>query len=191
MNAAARPVARRYSRALLAAANEPARGKGEAAPSPEALANELRQSAALVEGAPELKHALFDPLLPAARKRDLVAAVWGKAGASPLLLRLLALLVQNGRLDLLGEIEAAFRAAWNAERGVVEAEAVTAVALAEDQKDALTKALAGISGLGVDLETRLDARVLGGVLVKMAGKSYDGTVRGRLKAMKSRLVHGT
>jgi F-type H+-transporting ATPase subunit delta len=74
---------------------------------------------------------------------------------------------------------------------VVEAEAVTAVALADDQKGAITKALAGISGLGVDLETRLDAKVLGGVLVKMAGKSYDGTVRGRLKAMKSRLVHGT
>ena len=51
--------------------------------------------------------------------------------------------------------------------------------------------LSRISGLGVDLMTRLDPKVLGGVLVKMAGKSYDGTVRGRLKAMKSRLVYGT
>jgi hypothetical protein len=25
----------------------------------------------------------------------------------------------------------------------------------------------------------------------MAGKSYDGTVRGRLRALKSRLVYGT
>lgn len=191
MNAAARPVARRYSRALLAAAKEPARAKGEVTPSAEALAVELRESAALLETAPELKQALFDPLLPAARKRALVEAVWGKAGASPLLLRLLGLLVQNARLDLLSEIEAAFRAAWNAERGVVEAEAVTAVALAPDQKETLKKALAGISGLDVDLETSLDAKVLGGVLVKMAGKSYDGTVRGRLKALKSRLVHGT
>ena len=99
--------------------------------------------------------------------------------------------MQNTRLDLLPEIEAAFRAAWNAERGVVEAEAVTAVALADAQKDAIAKVLGGISGLGVDLKTRLDPKVLGGVLVKMAGKSYDGTVRGRLKAMKSRLVYGT
>ena len=191
MKAAARSVARRYSRALLEAVSEPPREKDSRAPSPEALANELRESALLLERAPELKQALFDPLLPAARKRALVEAVWAKAGASPLLLRLLSLLVQNTRLDLLPEIEAAFRSAWNAERGVVEAEAVTAVALADAQKDAIAKVLGGISGLGVDLKTRLDPKVLGGVLVKMAGKSYDGTVRGRLKAMKSRLVYGT
>ena len=190
MKAASRPIARRYSRALLEAAKEPAREKDTRAPSADALASDLRESAALLEKTPELKQALFDPLLSAARKRALVEAVWAKAGASPLLLRLLGLLVQNARLDLLPEIEAAFRAAWNAERGVVEAEAVTAVALADGQKDAIAKALSAISGLGVDLETRLDPKVLGGVLVKMAGKSYDGTVRGRLKALKSRLVYG-
>ena len=190
MKAASRPIARRYSRALLEAAKEPARGNDTRPPSPEVLANELRESAALLEKTPELRQALEGPLLPAARKRGLVEAVWAKAGASPLLLRLLGLLAQNARLDLLPEIEVAFRAAWNAERGVVEAEAVTAVALADSQRDAIAKALSGISGLGVDLETRLDPKVLGGVLVKMAGKSYDGTVRGRLKALKSRLVYG-
>ena len=191
MKAASRAVARRYSRALLEAAREPARGMDTRAPSAEALAKELRESAALLEKTPELKQALFDPLLPAARKRGLVEAVWATAGGSPLLLRLLGLLVHNARLDLLPEIEAAFRAGWNAERGVVEAEAVTAVALADAERQAIAKALSGISGLGVDLETRLDPKVLGGVLVKMAGKSYDGTVRGRLQAMKSRLVYGT
>jgi F-type H+-transporting ATPase subunit delta len=191
MKAGSRPVARRYSRALLAAVNDPHRAKGEGAPVAESVAKELRESAELLERTPALKQALFDPLLPAARKRALVEAVWGKAGASPLLLRLLVLLVQNGRLDLLPEVEVAFRTAWNAERGVVEAEAVTAVPLADAQRSALAKALGGISGLGVDLETRLDPGILGGVLVKMGGKSYDGTVRGRLKAMKSRLVHGT
>ena len=191
MKAASRPIARRYSRALLEAAKEPARGNDTRAPSAEALANELRESAAFFAKTPELRQALEGPLLPAARKRGLVEAVWAKAGASPLLLRLLGLLVQNARLDLLPEIEVAFRAAWNAERGVVEAEVVTAVALADAQRDAIAKALSGISGLGVDLETRLDPKVLGGVLVKMAGKSYDGTVRGRLKALKSRLVYGT
>jgi F-type H+-transporting ATPase subunit delta len=68
---------------------------------------------------------------------------------------------------------------------------VTAVELDEKQREALTQALAGVSGHDVDLRTRLDPRVIGGVLVRMAGKSYDGTVRGRLKAMRARLVHGT
>ncbi len=190
MKAASRPVARRYSRALLDVARQPSAGNGKAAPSAEGLAEELRASAELLEKHEALRQALFDPRLGAVRKRQLVEAVWKKAGASPLLLRLLGLLLDNGRLDLLPEIERAFRAAWNAERGVVEAEAVTAVELDDAQRAALTRALRGVSGLGVDLQTRLDPKVLGGVLVRMAGKSYDGTVRGRLKALKSRLVYG-
>jgi F-type H+-transporting ATPase subunit delta len=190
MKAASRPVARRYSRALLDVSKGQPPGKGKAEPSADDLAAELHASAELLEKNAALRQALFDPLLPAARKRALVEAVWTEAGAAPLVLRLLGLLVDNARLDLLPEIERAFRAAWNAERGVVEAEAVTAVELGPAQRDALTTALSSVSGLGVDLQTRLDPAVLGGVLVRMAGKSYDGTVRGRLKAMKSRLVYG-
>jgi F-type H+-transporting ATPase subunit delta len=160
-------------------------------PKADELAQELRQTLELLEGAPELQRVLADPLLPTPRKRALAEEVFTRAKASPLLVRLLGLLVEAGRTDLLPGIEEAFRQAWNAERGVAEAEAVTAVELDEKQREALTQALAGVSGHDVDLRTRLDPRVIGGVLVRMAGKSYDGTVRGRLKAMRARLVHGT
>mgnify|MGYP006782108445 CR=1 FL=1 len=52
------------------------------------------------------------------------------------------------------------------------------------------KALARLSGKDVELRSELDPKVIGGVLVRAAGKSYDGTVRGRLRALRSRLVHG-
>ena len=86
MKAASRPVARRYSRALLEVAKQPAAGKGQAAPSAEGLAEELRVSAELLEKHDALRQALAGPLLGAVRKRQLVEAVWRKAGASPLLL---------------------------------------------------------------------------------------------------------
>jgi F-type H+-transporting ATPase subunit delta len=105
-------------------------------------------------------------------------------------MRLVGLLADQGRMDLLPAIEEAFRHAWNDERGVVEAEATSAVELSGAQKAALAKALGALSAREVDLETRLDPRLIGGVLVKMAGKSYDGSVRGRLKALRSRLVYG-
>jgi F-type H+-transporting ATPase subunit delta len=190
MKAATRPVARRYSRALLDVTEGKTMGKGEVPPTAEALAGELRESLKVLEASPDLRRALQDPLLPLARKRALVTAVWTQAKASPLLVRLFDLLVEHGRAELLPAVEEAFRHAWNARRGVVEAEAVTAGALEEAQREALTNVLAKVSGKDVDLRTALDPRVIGGVLVRMAGKSYDGTVRGRLRAMKSRLVHG-
>jgi F-type H+-transporting ATPase subunit delta len=191
MKAAPRPVARRYAHALLDVATRSAAGTREVGPAAAALAAELQASVRLLEEAPELGRALRDPLLPAARKKALVEAVWTKAGASPLLLRLLSLLAANVRLDLLPAIEEAFRTAWNAERGVVEAEAVTAAELSTAQADALSTALVRVSGQEVALRTRVDGKLIGGVLVRMAGKRYDGTVRGRLRAMKSRLVYGT
>jgi F-type H+-transporting ATPase subunit delta len=190
MKAATRSVARRYSRALLDVTEGKAGGTGEAPPSAEALAGELRDSLRLLEASPDLARALHDPRLPLARKRALVRAVWTKAKASPLLVRLVDLLVEHGRAELLPAVEEAFRHAWNARRGVVEAEAVTAGTLEADERVALEEALEKVSGKDVDLRTALDPKVLGGVLVRMAGKSYDGTVRGRLGAMKSRLVHG-
>ena len=184
MKAATRPVARRYARALLDVTEEKRTVPGEALPSAETLAAELRDSLELLETSPELRRAFEDPLLPLARKRALVRAVWTKAKASPLLVRLLDLLVEHGRADLLPAVEEAFRHAWNARRGVVEAEAVTAQALEAAQRDALTKVLAKVSGKDVELRTELDPKVIGGVLVRMAGKSYDGTVRGRLRALR-------
>jgi F-type H+-transporting ATPase subunit delta len=199
MKAASRPVARRYARALLDVVTRkgqaPAKDIEDLLPEPEQgadqLANELRDSVSLLEQVPELGRALRDPLLGASRKKELVEAVWTKAGATPLLLRLLALLAAHGRLDLLGEIEEEFRRALLAERGVLEAEAVAATELPAAQREALSAALAGLSGREVDLRARQDGRLIGGVLVRMAGKSYDGTVRGRLRALKSRLVYGT
>jgi len=190
VKAGSRPVARRYSRALLSVVTQAPTGKGEVMPTPAALAAELRACLDLLEKTPTLQAALTDPLLPTPRKRALVEAVFTKAQASPLLVRLLALLVDAGRTELLPGIEEAFRHAWNAQRGVVEAEAVTATDLDEGQRADITKALAGVSRQEVDLRTSLDPRVIGGVLVKMAGKNYDGTVRGRLRALRALLVHG-
>jgi F-type H+-transporting ATPase subunit delta len=183
-------VARRYARALIDVCEGKTTGKAQIPPPSATLAAELRESLRLLEASPDLARALQDPLLPLPRKRALVKAVWTRAEASPLLVRLLDLLVEQGRADLLPAVEEAFRHALNARRGVVEAEAVTAEALETGQRDALTSVLAKVSGKDVDLRTALDPKVIGGVLVRMAGKSYDGTVRGRLRAMKSRLVHG-
>jgi F-type H+-transporting ATPase subunit delta len=190
VKAASRPVARRYARALLELTQVAPQGKGEAAPSADRIAAELKETVDLLAKAPDLGRALRDPLLPAPRKKALIEAVFAQAKASPLLQRLLTLLVDQGRFELLPAVEESFRHLWNASRGVVEAEAVSASELGVAQRDAITKALAQVSGQAVDLRVTEDAALVGGVLVRMAGKSYDGTVRGRLRALKSRLAHG-
>jgi F-type H+-transporting ATPase subunit delta len=176
-------TARRYARALLDVALE----KGEA----EALRAELGDIVALIDAHPDLKALLANPAVSVERKKKLVSAVAGRAKATDLLTRLLTLMGERDRLDLLPMVAAAYTKLWNAHRGVVAAEAVSATALDEKQIGDVAKALGTATGRKVDLTARVDPRLLGGMLVKMEGRTYDGSVRARLTALRRTLAGTT
>lgn len=183
MRAASRTQARHYARALLELAE--ARGGDE----PLRLRGELRQLAALVEE-PGLRTAITHPAVDSeSRRRALVAIVEG-AGASELLVRLVDLIATRDHLSLLPSLAEVFGALVNAARGIVPAEATGAAALSKKQEQALVEALRVRAGGELELTTRVDPRVLGGLRVKMGGRTYDGTVRGHLAALRRSLASG-
>jgi F-type H+-transporting ATPase subunit delta len=176
-----RALARRYAKALF----EVAGVQGAA------LERELGELVSLIEGSDELRRALLGPTLRSAARRRLVEALAESGQASPLLRRLLVLLAERDRLALLPTLAEEFAETRNAREGRVSAEAVTAVPLAEPQRAALASALSKAVGKQVQLKARVDAALLGGVLVRLEGRSYDGSVRGRLAALRARLVSGS
>ena len=78
----------------------------------------------------------------------------------------------------------------NAARGVVQAQATGAIALSANQERALAEALAKATGRKVELTARVDPKVLGGLQVKVGGRTYDGTVRAHLALLRRRLASG-
>lgn len=174
-------AARRYARALLAVALE----KGD----PAGLGRELQEAVALLDTCPELQKVLAHPAVSAERKRLINGSVF--KGASDLLSRLLQLLVERERTRLLPDLASAYATLWNTHRSVVAAEALTAAPLATEQVKALAIALGRATGKTVELENAIDPEVLGGVLAKMEGRVFDGTVRGRLNSLRQKLVGGS
>lgn len=147
----------------------------------------LRRAVAALADLPELSAALSNPALPVERRQRIVAAVF--ASAPELLRRFLELLVAHEGIGLLPQVEQAYSAQWNTRRGVVAAEAVTAVPLDDALSRALEEAIRKSTGLEVELQEKTDPAVLGGVFLKMSGHTYDGTVRGRLQALR-RILKG-
>lgn len=178
-------LARRYARALYDVAL--AQGADQA----RRLAGELVDLVALLERHPELQAALSHPALPAESRGRALSAVVEKAGGSPLLGRLVALLARRERLGMLGALAAAYREELNAAQGIVAATAVSAVALDAAQTVALASALGAVVGKRIELASEVDPAVLGGVLVRMDGHNYDGTVRAKLEALRRRLATGS
>lgn len=181
MRGTSRALARRYARALLDVASR----QGPEAPL--ALRDELRAFAPLLTGHAELRRALLAPGLGAEPRQRVLAALAERAGASAVLRRLLELLASRDRVALLPDVVEAYAELANAARGVVSAEAVSAVALAEGQARALAVALGGPAG-PAELRCRVDPELVGGLRVTVGGKTYDGTVRTRLAALRRRLA---
>lgn len=183
MSGRASATARRYARALLEVARKQA--------DPARVHEELCSAAALLEENRSLRDALTHPGLRTERKSALAAAVFERAGATELLRRLVRLLGERDRFDLLPAIASAYTEEWNLARGVVSAEVVSARPLERTQRAALAEAIRRATGQEADLAARVDPEVLGGLRLTMQGRTYDGTVRGRLRALRSRLVEGT
>ena len=174
-------LARRYARALFDVASR------EGKDAPLALRDELRAFAPILDGHAELRKALLHPGLATEPRRRVLAALGESTGASVLLRRLLELLVTRDRIALLPDIVLAYADVANAARGVVSAEAVLAVAPSEAQTRALAAALGGPAG-PAELRSRVDPGLIGGLLVTVGGKTYDGTVRTHLRALRRRLA---
>ena len=172
-------AARRYARALLDVALE----KGDTT-----LRPDLEELGQLYADNAQLRTMLLHPGVPAEKKTAVIAALL-EGRPSDLLQRLVALLVQRDRVELLPLVAKAYVRLWNTAKGIVSAEAVSARELDETEARALSAAAArAIGGKQVDLRRRVDASLMGGLLLRMEGRVYDGSVRSRLRALRERLA---
>ena len=171
--------ARRYARALLDVALE----KGDTT-----LRRDLGDLGQLYAAHAELRTVLLHPAVPPDKKTAVIAALL-RGRPSELLLRLVGLLAQRDRIELLPLIAQAYVRLWNRQQGIVEAEAVSARELDETEARAVSAAAAAaVGGTQVELRRRVDASLLGGLLLRMEGRIYDGSVRARLRALRERLA---
>jgi F-type H+-transporting ATPase subunit delta len=179
--------ARQYARALFQVA-EAQDGEGDAALR---LRDEMRELLALLDDHPEVRAALGSAGVTLQARGRVVAALAREAGASVTLQRLLRLVAERDHLALLPGIVDVYAEMVNAARGIVAVQATGATALDEEQERGLIQALQQVAGGEVELASQVDPDVLGGLRVKMGGRTYDGTVRARLQALRRRLASGS
>ncbi len=171
-------AARRYARALF----DVAVAGDQAA----AVHTSLKAIAGLLRGSKELMAALQRPTVPAARKKALLRAVAG--GNQDLTLRFLDILIDKGRVSDAPLVGEAFEALWNTHRNVAKAQVVSARELDDNEASALKAALEKLTGSGIELNPRVDPELIGGVVVRVAGRTYDGSVRSQIQALRTRLA---
>lgn len=176
-----RTVARQYAHALFdVAAREQ---------QVDAVARDLADVAALVEGHPELK-AIFDtPLITPRKKRALVDALLAAGGPiRPEVSRLLLMLADRDRLRIVGDLSVAYAARVMEAGQAVAADVVTAVPLSADGEARLAAALGTVTGRTVTVNARVDPAIVGGVVARVGSLVFDGSVVRQIERLRERLL---
>ena len=101
----------------------------------------------------------------------------------PYLLNFMKILTEKGYIRQFSDCCKVYRNTYNADHGILCVKAVSAVALTAAQKEKLAAKLQTITGKTIQLENRLDPKVLGGIRLDYDGIQVDGTVQSRLDAV--------
>lgn len=153
----------------------------------EGLERDVKAIDAMIAGSADFKSLLKSPVYGADEKGAAIASVADKAGFSQLTKNFLAVLAANRRLFALDAVVAAFFARLAEHRGEVSAEAVSAAPLNDDQTKRLRGEIERYVGKAVNLNTKVDPDLLGGLVVKIGSTMVDSSLRSKLNRLKSQL----
>jgi F-type H+-transporting ATPase subunit delta len=169
-------MAGRYAAALFELAKE----QGQLAQ----VETDLKSFQAMLDESEDLRRLVRSPVISADEQAKALSAILGRAGVSALSANFLRLIARNRRLFAVGDMLKDFRALLAAERGEVSADIASAHPLTPDQLATLKDTLRAQVGKDVQINTRVDPNLLGGLIVKLGSRMIDSSLRTKLNNLK-------
>ena len=135
-----------------------------------------------------VRAALRAPRLTRRQRAEVILRICGEHldDGSRNLVRLLA---ENGRLELLPEVARQFEGLRADAEGRVDAEVRSATPLSEEQEQRIAAGLRKRLDRDVTLHCEVDESLLGGAIIRAGDLVIDGSLKGRLERLASRLAH--
>ena len=165
--------------------------------------SEMLQIAAAIAADPQVTVLIDNPRVPRSRFVDFFLDVAGDAQGSASVAggrtpgatkkidqdaaNLVRLLSENHRLVLLPEIAALYESLRAQAENRVEAEVVSAFAVSDTQLKDIAAALKKRLGRDIDLHTRIDPALIGGIVIRAGDLVIDGSVQGKLRLLATHL----
>lgn len=131
-----------------------------------------------------LRRVLCDPVHDRRSRKAILEEILGRMGLNRMTANFLRLLVDKERMRYLPAIQSAYQRLEDAMAGRLRAKVVSARALTEEEVAAIRDALARRLEKQIVLETAEDAEILGGIVCKIDGMVFDGSVRTQLEKLR-------
>ena len=180
MSASGGALARNYAEALLELAEQ----SGEL----ESFGQFIEVTARAVEGSPQVTAALMSPKVPKAAKSEILGNALTQVGAPRSFVLFLQAVIRRGRQGMFGPIATAYRELLDEKQNRVRA--VVTVARVPDGalERAIESALVRLLDKEVVASFSVDPSILGGAIVRVGDRVYDGSVRRSLVRLRRQLL---
>ena len=173
-------IARRYSAALA----DVVLATGET----ETVKAELAGWTELFYNSTDLQTVFSNPAINHTSKEHVLEGLIAKAKPSKATANFLRVLLQNGRLTEIGEINDRFDAVLQERGGVVSAEITSARELPENERTEFQTNLERLTGKKVNINYAINKDIIGGVVTRIGSTVYDGSVKTKLENLKVELI---
>ena len=167
-------AARVYAEALF----EVGRDKGKL----DTLQQQLTQFAEEVDRNRELQVFFFSPYLSTAEKQEGIERAI--SGAEPELVNFLELLVDKHRMTEVFRIRRVFDELWKQENRRLDVTVTSAVELDPAVVEKIGQEVERQTGEKVDLSSRVDDEILGGIVLQVGNMVLDASIRSRLEKLR-------
>jgi len=170
-------VSGRYASALFSLAQDQRQA--------ETIADALARFDALIAESPDLERLVRSPVFSAADQLKALDAIMAAAGIGGIAANFIRLIATKRRLFFIREMIADYRKLYDASRGVTRAEVTSASPLTDANVAALKESLrASSGGREVALDMKVDASIIGGLIVKLGSRMVDGSLKTKLNAIR-------
>jgi F-type H+-transporting ATPase subunit delta len=167
-------VAHAYASALFDVAKE----KGKL----DAVREQLGQFADAVDADRDLQVFFFSPYFSSAEKSD--GARRALVGADPEFVNFLDLVIEKQRMPEIFRIRRQFEELWKHENRRIDVTVTSAVELDPAVVGKIGEEIERQTGQEVDLASRVDADILGGVVLQVGNMVLDASIRNRLEKLR-------
>lgn len=175
-------IAKRYAKALVQIGSEAGTVDGFNA--------ELARFSSLISDSRELSAVFANPAYGIGDKKEILSALAARVELSPMVSNLMMLLLERGRLSALPQIAECYGTFADELAGVIRPTVTSGLPLDAAQIEQVRAALAQSTGKTVELKVEVDPSLIGGVVTKIGGKVFDGSVRTQLARIQDTLQKG-
>ncbi|NEO88752.1 MAG: F0F1 ATP synthase subunit delta [Moorea sp. SIO3G5] len=163
-----------YAEALLDLAKSDNELKGKLSEDVDTLLSLLKES-------PQLQEFLGSPVVKAEDKIGVLQQIAGDQ-LHPYTMNFLRILVDRGRIVFLEGICLKYQELLRELDQTVLAEVSSAIELSEAQQESVREKVKSLTGANqVELETKIDPDVIGGVIIKVGSQIFDASLKGQLR----------